>query len=173
MACAISAVLGVLHALWLAKGRSRDVGRRRCEIRVIQQIGKGSLKSQAQALGDVKCFGKTGRNGGGSRSSQNSYTTVPDWSRGDRIERGEIEHAAGRIVSNVRIADAVRALERASIRQIQVARVMVGTGRRCEIRTRLPQTHRADRPTAEYGLREPIHIVEKWAVPSHGKLIEC
>lgn len=79
LACPVSAVLRGLNALDNAKGRGSHVGRRRGEIWVVEEIGEGAFEAEAHALGEMKCFGEAGGDGGGAGALENTDTAVSDW----------------------------------------------------------------------------------------------
>src|ERR1035437_9128732 len=97
----IPAILRRLHALYDAERRRSHIRRRWREVRMIQQISERTLKSQPQALAQMKCLRQTGSNGSRTRSFQTTDRAIPHRPGGNRIERINIKHAAGSRVGDV------------------------------------------------------------------------
>jgi len=124
LAGTVAAVFGGLNGLDGAEGRRRDVGWRWREVRMIKKIGESTFEAKLDALRDMKCLCKAGGDCGCARAFKNSDSAIPYWAGRNRIERGEIEHAAGCRVGDVWIADAVGTLQRAAVRKIEIAGIV-------------------------------------------------
>src|ERR1700732_2588340 len=107
---------------------------------MIQQIGESSFKPQANPLSNPKPLSQPCGDGGGAWSFQNTDAAIPNWARRNRIECIDVERAARHRICTVTVADAIRALEGATIGNVQVPWIKARTCRGGQIRTSFPQT---------------------------------
>src|SRR5580692_4108250 len=125
---------------------------------MVEQIGESSFKAKAHPLVQVKCLGKSGGNCARAWPQENAHPTVSDGAGRYRIEGTWTEHAAGRRIRDVAIANAIGPLESAAIGETQVPWIVAGTGDGREVGTSFPQADRAEGPSAERQIDSPIHV---------------
>jgi hypothetical protein len=116
-----------------------------------------------------KCFREAGDRAG-AWSYEYSDTAIPGWPRRDRVEGVDVETTS--VGSDIAVSDAIRPLKCATIGKAEIPRIVTGTTDRLEMRTGVPETHSANRPSTRREIRYAIRVGMESAICPEGKIVK-
>lgn len=145
----VPTVFRALNSLNDAKGRRRHIRWRRRKVRMIEQICKCAFKAHPHALREMESLGQPSGDRRGAWPFQDSHTAISHRACRNRVEGSDVERAPVCGIRDVAVPDAIRALQAAAKRNVETARIEARTCGRRQIRSGLPKSDGADRPSAK------------------------
>ena len=137
---------------------------------MIHQVSEGRFEAQAEALAEMEILGETGGDCCGAGCKENADAAITHGSRRNGAESFDVKQAA--IGGDVAIGEAIGALKCTAIGNIQISRIVAGTGDRREIRPCFPEADGADGPSSNGEIGKTVHVREESAILADREIVD-